>query len=328
MTRERLAFDASKYQNANEGKFARDLGGLFLELGERVTPFTWQIKGETIVCPEYDKTQDVGEQLRNETKSDRLETEYTLALRRYFLKHEKPAIAVWISPPDLPMGYPNSTMVISFRAGKKMAKIVHFGFPIELSRGGCLSLANHVAKFSEQNAQEFQTTDQLRRTPIIISICSEEGGELDDLMRIASEIIPLPDWIWAKISSPETKKISGKATRDAEIIAEALQPLLQRAETREEFIRIGAMAEMAMVNSGWPVRRNSGCGSLNSEISTFSESHIHLGPQGKIETKRSEAGVFVKKCPHCGETINKVIKANYKCPNCGKFLFSSQASLF
>lgn len=321
---ENLAFNTRLYVGRDhaEQRLASDLTALVLETGaseNRITPFTFiQVKEDKIVCPEF-ADKDISETLRWKTRSDILESKATLKIRDFILSQkETPFVIVWISPPDQELGYYEGRMVVGVGREEDELKIVeNYGICIDFSSKTCLLLGEKLLQFSKnEKYSRIDSVDQLRTTPIFIK--PPKGTEPLDFI---AKLIPLPD-VWEKIKSGEARALKERALKDAQIIAQRLMPKVIRGADQWDYIVAGAQAEQWMATAGWTMRANSGCGSFNTEllssaVSVFAHSHLHLNSQKELVLKKSEAGVFVKKCPFCDRDIYKVIRPGYKCA-CGQ----------
>lgn len=322
---ENLAFNTRLYVSYNnaEQRLASDLAALALETTRapenRITPFTFVQTGKgRIECPEF-ANRDILETLRWKTASDILESKATLTIRDFILSQKEiPFIIIWISPPDKKLGYSEGRMVVGIGREKDELKIVeNYGICIDFSSETCLLLGEQLLQFSENKKySRIDSVDQLRATPIFMN--PPKGIEPLDFI---AQFIPFPD-VWEKIKSGEARALKEQALKDARAIAQRIMPKVIRGANQWDYIVAGAQAEQWMAKVGWVMRANSGCGFLNTEllssiVSVFSHSHLHLNNQGELVLKKSEAGVFVKKCPFCGRDINKVIQPGYKCA-CGQ----------
>lgn len=320
---ENLAFNTRLYVGRDhaEQRLAFDLAALALEtaLKNRITPFTFVQTGkDRIECPEL-ANGDILETLRWKTRSDILESKVTLKIRDFILSQkETPFVIVWISPPDQELGYYEGRMVVGIGKEENELKIVeNYGICIDFSSKTCLLLGEQLLQFSENEKYSgIDSTDQLRTTPIFIK--PPKGIEPLDFI---AKLIPIPD-VWEKIKSGEARALKERAFKDAQAIAQRSMPKIIRATDQWDYIVAGAQAEQWMATAGWAMRTNSGCGSLNIEllssaVSVFAHSHLHLNSQKELVLKKSEAGVFVRRCPFCDRVINKVIRPGYRCV-CGR----------
>ncbi|MGB6839290.1 MAG: hypothetical protein WBD86_01925 [Microgenomates group bacterium] len=318
-----LAFNTRLYSQLEEEEakkqFAADLASLTQELAnasERINPFRLiETEEGKIISPEFGQ-KDIEELLRWETKADILESQATLLIRNYILDQEPPFIIVWISSPDEALGYEEGRLVVGIGKNEgKIKAVENYGICIDYSPEECLTLAEQLLPFSDQEYAPIESTEDLRVTPIFLRP-DKNTPPLDFI----SKIIPLQD-VWGKIASGETEKLKKKALKDAQEAAEKFIPEIRAVVNPREFIWLGAEAEEQMMQRGWNMQTsNSSCGFLNSHVLSNTDSshlHIHIDGHGKATVRKSEKGVFAKKCPYCGVSINKIINPGYKC-SCGK----------
>lgn len=323
MTAERLAFNVGLYAEREnlEQRLASDLAALVLETAERpddrITPFTYiQTGANRLECPQFAPGQDIREILSWKTALDKLESQATLEIRSFILAQEKtPFVVVWINPPAEDLGYPEGRIVVAFGKSIDGIKVVeNYGLCVDFSPETCLSLANQLLSFSEAK-KELETINQVHATPIFLD--PKEAGPVDFI----AQHIPLPH-AWERIKSDRAKLLGEQAFKEAQLIAQRAAARIRQAKSQWEYIVIGAQMEQQMAAAGRRMRAGSGCGSLNTEIlsglgSPFISHDFQINSRGEISLRRSERGTFVRKCPHCGETINKHIDSGYRC-TCGK----------
>ena len=154
------------------------------------------------------------------------------------------------------------------------------------------------------------TVEELRKTPLFIDRPANLG-----FVDFARELVPMPK-IWQEIASGRAERKTQKAIKAAE---RAVRKEEQVIFESGDHILAGARLEAAMVKeTGRPMRPNSGCGALNSEVLgklVFSKSSKvdKLQSGQKLEGKK----VFCKNCGLCGRPINRDIESGFCCPHCG-----------
>ena len=313
----KLAFDTSLYRfSSGLQDLASDLSALALESAqeseERITPYQMVVVQGTGVI--YSETgRDIQEGLRWESPADVFESEATLAIREQILQNQQERfLIVWISSPDLDLGYSEGRLVIGYSQWiDNLFYVQSYGICTENSAARHLQWGKDLLTFSQsQKNISLKDADHLRTTPILINLT-----ENDDPFDYLEEIINLPE-IWARIKSGAADDLKEAALKKAQVIAQKANATLLRARTREDFVRVGAYLEKEMQEAmGYQFRAGACGGSLNSNIFSFRHQHISF-KSGQLIVLRSE-GVFVRNCPFCGRPIGKIIQPGYKCV-CGE----------
>jgi hypothetical protein len=309
------AFDLNLYASRQESRtrLATDLASLALELSpsHQITPFTYRVTPSgDLISPEF-SSRDITHSLRWETPADVLESQAALRMRDFILSTEEPFIVVWISPPDEKLGYTEGRMVVGFSRQTEGTKMVeNYGICLEESSDICVCMAQELFHLSGDSRSNL-TANEIRATPLFLK--PPDGVEP---LEYLCNLIPGLDWAWEKIGSGEAKVLREQALEDARAIAAEILPQVIRVD-EHQLVVIGAQAERKMMSRGWVLRSGSGCGLLNTELLAFSSIHLHIDPIQGLIHKGTEAGVFAKKCPFCGASINKVIHRGYRC-TCGR----------
>lgn len=322
-----MAFNVGLYAGLEpteaQRRLASDLSTLALELAqtpeERITPYLLtQTPDGRVISPDFSQA-DISELLRWETREDFLESEATLRIRDYILTEKKsPFVVVWISPANEKAGYDEGRIVVGL--GERIEglnRVETYGICVNFKPGEDFFLANALREVAEgEDFSPVRSKEELVTSPVFLK--PPEGTEPLDFI---SQLIHLPE-VWKRVKSGEVAALKNQAFEDARRTAGHFMPQIYRSGGQEEFILVGAQMEQAMMTRGWEMRRNSGCGALNSDLvafpgaSPFVHTHSQVDTQGNISV-RSESGTFVKNCPYCGKTINTVISAGYTC-SCGE----------
>ncbi|MFC1790789.1 hypothetical protein ACFLZP_04905 [Patescibacteria group bacterium] len=313
MNPERLAFNTSLYLRNQGGieaffsgqvddprRLAVDLARLVIETAgsqeDRITPYTLQATGSgQVISPEFGD-DDLITMLTWETPAEKLESKATLRIRDYLLaRGEKPALIIWVSPADESLGYSEGRVMVGF------SRVID-GLKIAQCYGICADI---------QTDQFGMSTNKLRETPFIF-----ENADMGYLQKMAEQLIPLPD-IWARIKSSEARVLHEQALEHARQALLKVQADIVSNGRSLSPIEFGAHLELEMRSRGWGMENASSCGATNTDLLQSSFSSFNVDGAGRQMLTGSEKGTFVRKCPYCGATINRVISPGFTC-SCGQ----------
>lgn len=313
----RLAYDMRCYVNGagevDVHRAAVDASALVLECAadpdRKVTPFVYvQTEEGGVFSPEEGRYID--EILSWETPQDILASRASLKIRDYIVSQEPPFLVVWMSPPEEKYGYKTGRIVLGIGTRRDGIKVVeNYGICTPISCDEVLALANRIFQYSiDQKETKVSSGDELRE----IATCFRPE---EDPLDFAFKLLSLPEAIQERIKNGEAQVLKERAFRDALVLCEEAKTSLEKAQSARDFVEVGVSIERGMESRGWDMAPDSGCGVFNSQIASFYYTTFEVN--GEISFFESGVGVFVKECPYCHRSINKIIFAGYKCA-CGK----------
>lgn len=207
-------------------------------------------------------------------------------------------IMLWISPPrpDSPCAKFTISTIEEFPGERRLRNTAILN---TLSSQTCLRITNRLSEFSLNFRPPIGDPEILRATPLIIQL-PEETSWPDFL----AEFIPA-SWAWEKIKTAEHETEKEQARK----IGERVFLSAQRQET------------LSHIEIPVALRTGEFLPQTTQHFYSCPPSSILLSP---LEAVLSAAKIFtageakyVKNCGRCGETINEIIPAGYKCPSCG-----------
>jgi len=313
---ERIAFDTTRY--SHKTGFVNDLASFAIEssvdlpLEKRVNPFVLEVTKDGRVINSALGPEDVSKYYSDSSELDRVEKEAGLKIRDCLLSEPDGTLAAWISPPGGPLEHEEGRIVVGLNKESNNTKIAEsYGICVNFSSQECLEISKSLSNYTDSK-KTINNSEDLRGEVFIIM--PPEGKPWEFLR----EHIPA-DKIWDSIESGQASLIKQQAVWDAVEVAKTAMQFVSTAQSEQDHILAGALAESLMRSKGWNISSGP-CGSLNSELLTnsgaFLHSHLQIGPEGDVTGVKIEMGNFVKRCGECRKEINKVIKAGYKC-SCG-----------
>jgi len=312
---QRRAFDLSAYKQFPDGtSFTAGLASLAIEatrdhpFHERVNPFILEIRDSRVIDPSLGD-RDVADFYPGKTPLDREERKAGLAIRDTLISAPDGTLTVWISPPGGPANYSEGRIVVGLIKIVDGRKIIDsYGICHEFSPSECLGFFRRLGDWS--NASDVINDPEELRSRIVTIPPTETNPW--QLMR---DIVPL-DEVWDAVESGSAKRLKAEVEKDTAEIATWVMPRIKLATSERDLVKIGAMAETAMMNRGWNLS-SSPCGLLNSDllgsVSFFSTS---LSSGGLVLGSSESHGKYVHNCGQCGIGIYKYIEKGYRC-SCG-----------
>ncbi len=282
---DRLAFDTRLYLRLDTKAVATDLASLGFEAKLSET----EIDG---IYPEriwhYDHLPE-----KLSTDPDQLaSTQAALNLKSqiYSTPPEAKRLILLVSPPDPKLNYRESRLDIALveNHGGEIT-FNAYGIPASWDETRVLNYVRQFQPLSDLNSFPLEKSEAIT-TPIPRTFYSQS-----DLESAAPRYLPLPNEVWRQILSGEVNKRCEDLTQQLTPIAQAMLSETLTAKTGSDFVKAGAKAEKALMRiTGFRLSGEfSGCGLLNSEISSAASGFVTL--------QREKNGICVKiKCPLCG----------------------------
>jgi hypothetical protein len=316
-------FDTSLYINLPKKRrvkvIANDLAGLVLEAGDRpledrINP--WYIA----ITPEGNainllSRENVTKNFNTKTLLSRSETKGATDFYYNKALNAKPGDFIfWFSPSEGNSPYKEARInVAKVRTLFGLKVLECYGIPSKISPQEILEIANYFQIMSEDKVSS--DPEELRELAILWpTIVGENTWE------IFEKAVKLDSNAWETIKTGKSRKVKNEAYKAALPAAKRLNEDLKKAQAPFDFIKAGARAEMHMIQNGFNINSEGCPGVFNSELLQKSMAVLGidaLGNYRKTTFSGEKKSKYVKKCPYCDATIEKIIEPGYKC-SCGQ----------
>jgi hypothetical protein len=309
----RKAFALDRYQDNNvfnKKALERDTAALVLETSGQVHSFFLAILPDgTVVNPVLSKTKDVENFYADETHQTILEKIAGLKMRQALIEEPENTLVAWISPPGGEFKYDGATFEVGrIRKILGIKVLQTYGIPLKNVTGEyCERLFLMLEEFSNKSSQNINSPEELRDK--ISILIPHESRWIDFLGNVFPELSE----VFTKIKNGDVHRVQMKAIKDAKVtVNDAFEGW---EKPKENLVYIGAKIEKEMEKKGWSLTGGR-CGLLNSDLLKIQNKAMF----GMVEIKNTfgeKKSKYVKKCPYCDATIEKVIEPGYKC-SCGQ----------
>jgi len=233
-----------------------DLAGLVIEAGvvpleERINPRRFEIRNGQVIDPETGK--DIRSNWNHENPLSKKESNAADSFYEILVNSRIGGLCISISPSGGPANYNEARINVGLRLNEEC--IEFYGIPSRISPQELLNLAKKAFNLTIENPED------LREIAIPIKIPQEISP-----WEFLKQIFPLDSDAWTSISQGIPWQIKEVASKDAERVAKFVGTLLPSASSEEDFIRIGAIAERQMQESGWRLNQSACPGLFNFQL--------------------------------------------------------------
>jgi len=329
---ERLAIDISGWQGKRPGEITQDAASFALEAGRR--PLEKRINTAAVSVAEFEKlvkndgrnpediaTFGVYQWARESSAKIKIWTNSSPPTKNEILDGMFPftdfnpgKVMVWLSPP-LEGAYEESRIIIYQIIEVNNEKYLFLrGLCGNQTTAECLKIAQNLLPFVQLTGNPDKITDreQLRATPLSLLLPPNET-----YTGFFRQIINLPK-VWAVIAQGEDLKEKKRLLSVAEQVVQRYYPLITKARTFDEQLRIGLILENTLARGLGSPLQSGPCGLLYSELSARSLMREVLGVD--LLNRRFSAGEgskFIHNCGACGQSLKRYMSKGDRCPHCG-----------
>jgi len=255
-------------------------------------------------------TKHVGEYFKFDTPVQVQESTAGLKIAQMLVDEPVGTLAIWISPAHQEHKDQEGRLDISLKRNDVGFSFTEsYGIVSTLQPEEYIFLAQRLAEHAS-GSYKFTTTEDLRSLVFIIHPIPTMNPW--DRMQ---NIFPEPE-IWETIKSGDAIKETLLAEKAASETEQEIRPLILKAQTEQDFIRVGARAERIMEQKGYKAMSGP-CGRTNSD--SLMQSYISTLHGGRIIQRNGETLFYVKNCGKCGKEINDYIPKGYRCTCDGVF---------
>lgn len=303
-----LAFDITKYKDSTEESLAEDMAGMSSELAdkpleERINPRRFKIINRKIFDPKTGK--EVPGEMREDTEFDKREAGAARVFYGYALTYPPGSIVLGFSPRGGDSPYIDSRINVVYKASEE--DLEFYGVVTNLPPSLLMYRTIRLSRFSFENIA-INSPENLRDK--IIPVVLKENP-----WRFLQAHMPIDSQSWQEIKDGKPWLKKEEALEKTRQIASMISPMLDKAKTQLEFIKIGAWAERQMQEMGLQINFRNCPGLFNLEILGLSQEGCLI--KDSFGNWRKVEGKYVKSCGKCGVKIETFISKGYVCKVCG-----------
>lgn len=289
-----LAFDITKYKNSPEESLAEDMAGMSSELAdkpleERINPRRFKIISRKIFDPKTGK--EVPGEMREDTEFDKREAAAARAFYKHVLAYPAGSVVIGFSPRGGDSPYKDSRINVVYKSGEE--DLEFYGVVTTLSPSLLMYRAIRLSEFSSENII-INSPANLRDKVIPVALKENPWKFLQAHMSIDSQA-------WQEIADGKPWLRKEEALEKTRQIASMVTPMLGKARTELEFIKIGAWAERRMQEMGLQINFRNCPGLFNLELLALTQQNYlikdNFGNWRIAETKWKYHKGNCKTCP-------------------------------